>query len=138
MQEVQHGRIAGEPDFFYNINVLNCEGEDQCASTFMVCGSGGKSMFNASADVVADMDEMDQVIKAGAWTGYPVLIKGNIHYNPSSGYVSFFAYNFKKFPARRPSKQEGGAGSSDPSTPPGASKKRSMDQEAARESRRRM
>ena len=95
-------------------------------------------MFNASADVVADMDEMDQVIKAGAWTGYPVLIKGNIHYNPSSGYVSFFAYNFKKFPARRPSKQEGGAGSSDPSTPPGASKKRSMDQEAARESRRRM
>ena len=124
--------IFGEPDFLFSINVTNCDDERTSTSSFMVCGSGGKSLFNGTAEAVSEMDEMDQVIRAGAWCGYPVLIKGNIHYNPSSGYVSFFAYGFKKFPAKR----GGGAGPSDAGTPPAKSNKRVADQEAARSSKR--
>lgn len=90
--------LTGEPDFLFNVNVMNCESDSHAENTFMVCATGGQSLFGRTAAEVHDMPSLQQAALFGAWTDYPIVIKGKVLYNPDSGYTSIFAYAFKKMP----------------------------------------
>ena len=78
------------------------------------------------------MTESKQIMKAGSWCGYPVLIKGNVVFNPVSNTTTFFAFSFKKFP--RPVVVD----LEPPNTPASAQKKRAVDEDVLGSAKRKL
>ena len=124
--------LVGVPDFLFSINVMSCANEPQAHNSFMVCTPGGRTFFNTGADEVHKMTESKQIMKAGSWCGYPVLIKGNVVFNPVSNTTTFFAFSFKKFP--RPVVVD----LEPPNTPGSAQKKRAVDEDVLGSAKRKL